>query len=77
MVDEARIEALKATIATLRASIYSGVLRARINNRDTTFRSLTEMKEALRMAEAELASLSPQPARRRTRQLRFITGTGL
>lgn len=77
MADQAQIDALKATIATLRSSIYSGVLRARINDRDTTFRSLAEMKEALRMAEADLNSQSPSTGRRRARQIRFMTSSGL
>lgn len=71
------ITALTATIADLKAAMYSGVLRARVNDRDTTFRSMNEMKEALRLAEADLAAQQPSTTRRRTRQTRFITSTGL
>ncbi len=69
----AQIAALEANIANLKAAIYSGALRVRFNDRDTTFRSMPELKDALRMAEAELATLQP-PAivPRRTKQTRFL-----
>ena len=75
--NDAQIATLTTTIADLKTSIYSGVLRARINERDTTFRSLAEMKEALRLAEADLVSLQPpMSAPRRVRQVRFMTSSG-
>jgi hypothetical protein len=76
MADQSQIDALAATIATLKSTIYSGVLRARINDRDTTFRSLDEMKEALRLAQNELDALTASPTRRRPRQVRFMTSSG-
>jgi hypothetical protein len=74
--NQTQAAALAATIATLKATIYSGVLRARINDRDTTFRSLDEMKEALRLAQKELDALMASPTRRRARQVRFMTSSG-
>lgn len=39
----------------LRAAIAKGVSHAKVNGEELTFRSLAEMKETLRMIEAELA----------------------
>jgi len=41
----------------LRAAIAKGVSHARINGEELTFRSLADMKETLRMIEAELTGI--------------------
>ena len=45
----------------LRAAIAKGVSHARVNGEELTFRSLAEMKETLRMIEADLAGTVAAP----------------
>jgi len=45
----------------LRAAIAKGVSHARVNGEELTFRSLADMKETLRMIEADLAGSAAAP----------------
>ncbi len=45
----------------LRAAIAKGVSHARVNGEELTFRSLAEMKETLRMIEADLSGTGAAP----------------
>jgi len=46
-------------VAELRAAIASGQLIVRSGDRSVQYRTLAEMKEALRLMEADLAGVTP------------------
>ena len=56
----------------LREAIASGVLRVSYDGRTVEYRSLTDLRAALREVEAAL-----DPARRTVRQIRISADTGL
>lgn len=70
MTEQERAE-LSADIARLKRAIRTGAQRIVFQGRDTTFRSLAEMRSALAAAETELSGSQ------RPRQVRFMTGKGL
>ena len=45
----------------LRAAIAKGVSHARVNGEELTFRSLSDMKETLRLIEADLSGTGAPP----------------
>ena len=49
----------QSQIDELRAAIASGQLIVRSGDRSVQYRSLAEMKEALRLMEADLAGIAP------------------
>lgn len=54
-------------ISTLKEALASGALKVRFaDGRETTFRSLREMKEIIADAEAEVATAAGSPPVRRT-----------
>jgi hypothetical protein len=53
----------QAQIEGLKKAIASGVLTVRHGETSTTFRSLAEMQETLRMMESENSGLSKAPRR--------------
>ena len=61
-------------IDRLKSAIATGALRVRYIDRDVTYRSLDEMRETLRMINAEVNAV---PGRTATRQIRFQTDKGL
>lgn len=62
---------LATDIANLRRAIRTGAQRIVFQGRDTTFRSLAEMRSVLADAEAQLAQKA------RPRQVRFMSAKGL
>jgi len=64
----------QSDVDALKAAIKTGVLMSRHGETMQTFRSLDEMRETLRMMEAEVAAAAGTV---RTRQVRFQTGKGL
>lgn len=65
---------LVTDIANLKRAMRTGAQRIVFQGRDTTFRSLAEMRSALADAEADLAE---DAGASRPRQVRFMTGKGL
>lgn len=51
----------QADVDALEAAIKSGVLRSRVADRETTFRSLDEMNATLREMKRQVASSDPSP----------------
>lgn len=72
MATEAELEARRDKLS---AAIASGVLSVRHGDVQTTYRSMGEMKDALRHVEAELAK-SRAPAAKRYRVTRFTGDKG-
>lgn len=58
----------------LKKAIATGALRVRFADREVTYRSLDEMRTALRLVERELTPRTLAP--RRARAIRFLTGKG-
>jgi hypothetical protein len=67
---EAQRDALKEALAL-------GATKVRYRDREVTYRSLDEMKELLRDIERELEAQAGRCPPRRTRQVRFVTRSGL
>ena len=68
------LETIDAEIDRLRAAIGSGALRVRFADRDVTYRSMDEMRQALAFLEQEKADLG---GARRVRAVQFIGSKGL
>jgi hypothetical protein len=51
----------QADLEALKAAIISGVKKVKINNRETEFRDLSEMKQILNDAELEVSGRTRRP----------------
>jgi len=60
-------------LQALRDALASGVRRARFADREMEFRDVTELKQAIATAEADLAKRAGTPI---ARQIRVSTGKG-
>lgn len=56
-----RVAYTQADVDALEAAIKSGVLRSRVADRETTFRSLDEMQTILREMKRQVAGTKPGP----------------
>lgn len=65
---------ISQSIANLKQAIATGAYRARILDRDTTFRGLDHMYETLAWLENELAEAQN---RSRVKRITFLTSKGL
>ncbi|MCI0555791.1 MAG: hypothetical protein L0287_33005 [Anaerolineae bacterium] len=71
---EARITLLKEKILALRDALTSGASQIRFRERDITFRSIKDIRDALAILEEELRCLLGVGA---VRQINFQTSKGL
>lgn len=63
-------------INKLKAAIGQGATKVKFADREVTYRSLDEMKETLRIMQADVDAANGV-VRRRGRQVRFVTFKGL
>ena len=60
----------------LKAAIAQGATKVKFADREVTYRSLDEMRETLRLLQADVDAAAGK-VRRRPRQVRFVTRKGL
>lgn len=63
-------------IDKLKAAIAQGATKVKFADREVTYRSLEEMRETLRLLQAEVDTAAGK-SRSRLRRVLFVTGKGL
>lgn len=61
----------------LKRALAQGATKVRFADHEVSYRSLDEMRETMRIIQAEIDREAGVAPRRRLRQIRFVTGKGL